>query len=179
MNQVYTYRGFTGVKIGDQFWMNKNLDVGDGIVINGEMVFTWLEAIKSIPGGWRLPDAQDWINVIQDDKYLENLYKYEKDTTESRDISGNNVYGLNLYFEDSYITSTEIDSDYYKVYWKGDFYESEKHDIDNIKASRHLIRCIQDWNIVKEWLDNREVELDDLDEINESKKFFNLTEKLL
>ena len=56
------------VKIGDQIWMNKNLDIndgGDGITINketGEHYYTW-DAAKRVAEkikGWHLPTIAEW-----------------------------------------------------------------------------------------------------------------------
>lgn len=63
----------TEVKIGNQTWMNKNLDVsdgGEGIFFNkdnGEYYYTWAAAKRiadKIPG-WHLPSREEWDELVE------------------------------------------------------------------------------------------------------------------
>lgn len=63
----------TEVKIGNQIWMNKNLNVGDcgeGIYFNkdnGEYYYTW-DAAKRIADkirGWHLPSREEWDELVE------------------------------------------------------------------------------------------------------------------
>lgn len=63
----------TEVKIGNQTWMNKNLDVddgGEGIFYNeenGEYYYTW-DAAKRIADkipGWHLPSKEEWNELVK------------------------------------------------------------------------------------------------------------------
>jgi uncharacterized protein (TIGR02145 family) len=220
MKEVYTYRGFTGVKIGDQFWMNKNLDVGEGIEDPNYPKFgkyyTLDQALKVIPEGWRLPSNEDWEELkkflgIRGDSKLKNnkgWQYYDSNNDEkfnalpggfyrpeiySSDYTGdeeddeeleNNIYknGIFQYRNDySYFITSSIPSKNTIVVWSLKAISLEK-EIKDIKCSFN-VRCIQDWNVVKEWLNENQdidnIELDDLDEINESKKFFIQSERFL
>jgi uncharacterized protein (TIGR02145 family) len=63
----------TEVKIGNQVWMSKNLNVGDGGVgiyfnkDNGEYYYTWGAAkriVDNIPG-WHLPSREEWDELVK------------------------------------------------------------------------------------------------------------------
>ena len=63
----------TEVKIGNQIWMNKNLDLtdgGEGIYFNkdnGEYYYTW-DAAKRIADkipGWHLPSREEWNELVE------------------------------------------------------------------------------------------------------------------
>lgn len=63
----------TEVKIGNQVWMNKNLNVddcGEGIFFNndnGEYYYTWVAAKRiadKIPG-WHLPSVKEWDELLE------------------------------------------------------------------------------------------------------------------
>ncbi len=67
------YFNETEVKIGNQVWMNKNLNVGDGgegIYFNkdnGEYYYTW-EAAKRLADkipGWHLPSREEWNELVE------------------------------------------------------------------------------------------------------------------
>lgn len=83
------------VKIGNQVWMNKNLDIsdgGEGIYFNednGEYYYTW-DAAKRIADkihGWHLPSRKEWNELV---KYTGN------DAANLRDKSweGTDMYGF-------------------------------------------------------------------------------------
>ena len=61
------------IKIGNQVWMNKNLDISDGdedIYFNkdnGEYYYTW-DAAKRIADkipGWHLPSRKEWYELVK------------------------------------------------------------------------------------------------------------------
>lgn len=61
------------IKIGNQVWMNKNLDIsdgGEGVYFNkenGECYYTW-EAAKRISTkirGWHLPSREEWDELVE------------------------------------------------------------------------------------------------------------------
>lgn len=124
----------TEVKIGNQVWMNKNLNVGDGgegiyfNKVNGEYYYTW-EAAKRIADkipGWHLPSLEEWNELVEAaGNYAANLRveswkgtnKYGFSTVPAGywDTKFNNV-GSNAYFwtsepYGSYAWSRSIDTE--------------------------------------------------------------------
>jgi uncharacterized protein (TIGR02145 family) len=223
MKEVYTYRGFTGVKIGDQFWMNKNLDVGDGINNPDHPEFgkyyTWDQAMKAIPDGWRLPSIEDFEELKKflgnnSATFILNTNNVDKEVDRfgNESFEGVDVMNLNILLSGRYVkeyvlpsrehvynifqsvnkvcnfwSSTEDNRDD-KLSFICEIYHSLKYIniAEEFKTGCISVRCVQDWNIVKEWLNNQEVELDDLEldnieenNLNESMKFFKLSEKYL
>jgi uncharacterized protein (TIGR02145 family) len=213
MAEVYEYKGFTGVKIGEQFWMNNNLDVGKGIKDPDHPEFgkyyTWYQAIKSVPEGWRLPSLEDWKELEKSSKNNINSLKskngwsdfvLEDDAADTFYGNGNDLFNFNaIPTSEYYITLNRFIFDYDNniIRW---WSSSEKDNkfaylialgsyiiefgkVPVIKNGYYNVRCVQDWDIVKDYINqNRDIdniELDNLDDLNESMKFFKQTERLL
>jgi uncharacterized protein (TIGR02145 family) len=196
MNEVYTYRGITGIKLGDQFWMNKNLDIGEG-VNNPEhpefgKYYTWDQAMNSVPEGWRLPSKEDCEKLSN---YI-NTFELKNHETWSKHGNGNNSIGFNALPTGYYFSGEFYDVGIITIWWSiTELNHSNAYIMlinggtgkiiisDDNKRYSNSVRCVQDWNIVKEWLNqNQEIELDNLDNIddlNESLKFFKQSEKYL
>lgn len=85
----------TEVKIGNQTWMNKNLDVddvGEGIFFNkdnGEYYYTW-DAAKRIADkipGWHLPSREEWNELVE-------ATGYDATNLKAKSWNGNDKYGF-------------------------------------------------------------------------------------
>jgi uncharacterized protein (TIGR02145 family) len=219
MNQVYKYKGFTGVKIGDQFWMNNNLvsnnlNAKQWYVTDKEHpefgdYFKWENVYYNkkyiIPDGWKWPSMEDY------DK-LDNFFKGDKDHLLFTFNATYSSFYMKKDHDDYYNKSVkkQLNGMNISMYWCSDYTGTGQayvffiiglgsrgynNDILNItnQDSYYMsldagtcfapIRCFQDWNIVQKWLNENQnvdnIELDDLDEINESKRFFKLSERFL
>jgi uncharacterized protein (TIGR02145 family) len=211
MNEVYTYHGFTGVKIGDLFWMNKNLDIGEGINNPDHPEFgkyyTWDQAMKAIPDGWRMPSIEDWYQ-LQQIVYYDNKLNLKHDDYRDHDIDPINKLNFNAIPSGEYHNEGKggfFDKDSSRSYWwtssediydddnakvirmmfkNGEYYRNGSFDsFNNYKRYRYTVRCVQDWNIVKDYINQNQdidnIELDNLDNLNESIKFFRQSERFL
>ena len=107
----------TEVKIGNQTWMNKNLDVsdgGEGIFYNeenGEYYYTW-DAAKRIADkipGWHLPSREEWNELVK-------FTGYDATNLREKSWEGTDKYGFSAGLA-GYLYNGFYDVGFYAYFW--------------------------------------------------------------